>query len=255
MTWSENESDLYRQLAAVAVPRRAEQIAALLTLIPFAPDAPFRAVELASGQGYLTQAILSAFPAATVLALDMEDSMRAETQRRSATYAERLRVAPFDMARDDWYGLVDGADVVVSSLCVHHLDGAQKQALFRALAGRMSGRGALLIADLVLPRRAQSRELFAATWDQSVREAAGDTAAYQHFLTTQWNIFRYPDDFDKPSPLFDQLVWLWEAGFHDIDCFWQDAGHAIYGGYGAAAGQAGIAYDAALRVAQGVLSN
>lgn len=253
MTWSESESNIYRQLAAIAVPRRAEQIAALLTLIPFAVDAPFRAVELASGQGYLTHAILNAFPAATVLALDVEGSMRVETQQRSAAYAERLQVAPFDMAQVDWYERVDDADVVVSSLCVHHLDGAQKQAMFRALTGRMSGRGALLIADLVLPKRAQSRELFAATWDQSVRAAAGDDATFQHFLTTQWNIFRYPDDFDKPSPLFDQLAWLSEAGLHDVDCFWHDAGHAIYGGYGAAAGQQGIAYKAALRVAQDVL--
>ena len=36
--------------------------------------------------------------------------------------------------------------------------------------------------------------------------------------------------FDKPSPLFDQLKWLDEAGFTDVDVFWMKAGHAIFSG-------------------------
>ena len=29
----------------------------------------------------------------------------------------------------------------------------------------------------------------------------------------------------------DQLDWLREAGLSTVDCFWMQAGHAIYGGY------------------------
>ncbi len=254
MSWTQEQSDVYRQLAQIAVPHRVEQVTALLTLLPFAPTTPFRLVEMASGEGYLTQAILSAFTQASVLALDIEPTMRSETQRRSAAFADRLTTAPFTMERSDWYAHLDGADVVVSSLCVHHLDGEQKRALFRTIAKRTSGRGALLIADLVLPKRAQSRSLFAATWDQAASEAADArrSAAYALFEAEHWNYYRFPDDFDKPSPLPDQLVWLTEAGFHDVDCFWLSAGHAIYGGYGTNAGQEGIAYDDALRVVQKV---
>ena len=51
-------------------PAREEQVATLLSLLPFGRAEVFRVVELASGEGMLSHAILEAFPAATVLALD-----------------------------------------------------------------------------------------------------------------------------------------------------------------------------------------
>jgi hypothetical protein len=45
-------------------------------------------------------------------------------------------------------------------------------------------------------------------------------------------MYRYfdPDDIDRPSRLFDQLKWLERAGFVDVDVYWMQAGHAIFGG-------------------------
>ncbi len=52
----------------------------------------------------------------------------------------------------------------------------------------------------------------------------------EQFRRRQWNIFRYPDPFDKPSPLYDQLAWLKAASSAAVDVFWPEAGQAIYGG-------------------------
>src|SRR5262245_17045984 len=162
--WSAENSAVYRQLASVAVPAREEQVATLLSLLPFGRAEAFRVVELASGEGMLSQAILEAFPAATVLALDGEESMRQATAARLRPYGERAHVAAFDIMSDGWYSLMDGADVVVSSLCVHHLNGEGKRILFAAVHDRLSARGCLLLADLVLPQREEARRLFAAKW-------------------------------------------------------------------------------------------
>ena len=59
----------------------------------------------------------------------------------------------------------------------------------------------------------------------------GSQRGFEQFIETHWNLYRYPDPVDKPSPLFDQLQWLREAGFATVDCFWLRAGHAVYGGY------------------------
>jgi trans-aconitate methyltransferase len=260
--WSAENSETYRQLASVAVPAREEQVATLLTLLPFGREEAVRVVELASGEGALSQAILEAFPAATVLALDGEESMRVATAARLQPYGERARVAAFDIAAGDWYDLLDGADVVVSSLCVHHLNGEGKRNLFAAIHDRISARGCLLLADLVLPQRVEARAFFAATWDRSAQERSlaqtGDTALFDLFVRESWNYYRFPDPFDQPSPLFDQLRWLNEAGFAVVDCFWMQAGHAIYGGYreraGAAAGDA-LAYETALAMATRALGH
>jgi trans-aconitate methyltransferase len=260
--WSAESSETYRQLASVAVPAREEQMATLLSLLPFGREEAFHVVELASGEGMLSQAILEAFPAATVLALDGEESMRQATAARLGPYGERARVAAFDIMSNDWYGMLDGADVVVSSLCVHHLHGQGKRDLFTMVHDCLSARGCLLIADLVLPQREEARNLFAATWDRVARERsiaqAGDTTLFDLFAREHWNYYSYPDPFDQPSSLFDQLRWLDEAGFAVVDCFWMRAGHAIYGGYqeqaGATAGDL-LDYETALAIASRALAS
>lgn len=256
--WTQDSSELYRRLAQVAVPSRAEQIATLLMLIPFGRDETFRTVELASGEGRLSSAILSAFPNATLLALDGEESMRETTKARLQDFGDRAVVGAFDMHKDDWYNQLDGADYVVSSLCVHHLNGDEKQNLFKVIASHLSSRSAFMLADLVLHQRGEGRRLFAETWDASAREQSmqitGTPELFELFQNEHWNYYHYPDPFDQPSPLFDQLLWLKAAGFDIVDCFWMQAGHAIYGGYkGVPSSTQGISFEEALAVAQAVL--
>ena len=258
MEWTQDDSQLYRQLSAIAVPARAEQLATLLTLIPFSEEDSFKVVELASGEGYLSAAILEAFPGAEVLALDFEESMRDTTAQRLSSYEGRFHIDEFDMLRDDWFDRLVDADVVISSLCIHHLDDAGKRQLFNAVQSRLSERGVLLIADLVLPKNGQAKELFASTWD-SVAEAASIQLTmardiFQLFVDEQWNIYRYPDDFDKPSPIYEQLTWLDKAGFESVDVFWMQAGHAIYGGY-KQSGNAGLKFENCLSIAHKILKN
>lgn len=237
-TWSEDDSALYRRLAPLAVPDRAEQIATLLALIPRSIPATFRIVELACGEGILASALLTMYPHARYLGLDGSASMREATAARLARFGERTATASFELAAPDWLARVDGADVVVSSLAVHHLPDAAKQALFRALCRRLAADGALLLADLVAPSRTEIADVFAGGWDMAVERQAkhlpdGEALAAA-FRDAHWNYYRYPDPVDQPSRLSDQLRWLAEAGFAVADCFWLRAGHAIYGGYRAA---------------------
>jgi tRNA (cmo5U34)-methyltransferase len=261
-SWTEDDSTVYQELAAVAVPARAEQLATLLTLLPYGRQERFRAVEVGCGEGALSYAILEAFPHATITALDGSEQMRTQTAGSLARFGARAQVAPFDLAATDWLAHTDGAGAVVSSLCVHHLSGEGKRRLFGNLATRLAPRGALLIADLVAPQRAEAGALFAATWDraaerQSLAEA-GSPAPFERFVATHWNYYLYPDPFDQPSPLFDQLTWLREAGFAVVDCFWLQAGHAIYGGYMQRAeavdtAAAGVTFTEAMTIAEAAL--
>jgi len=257
--WSEADSKLYQEIAAVAVPAREEQIAALLTLLPFNPAEPFRAVEVGCGEGFLAHALLDCFAQAQLVALDGSEEMRLQTARRLSAFGERVTVEPFDLFAGDWLAHVEGADCVVSSLVLHHLDDAEKQQLFAAIGERLSPRGVFLIADLIQPPRPEAGELFAAAWDRSAEAQAlaqtGSKRLFEQFAQIGWNYYRFPDPMDKPSPLFEQLTWLKAAGFVVVDCFWLQAGHAIYGGYKASAGSAtgGVSFTAALRSAQAAL--
>jgi tRNA (cmo5U34)-methyltransferase len=77
--------------------------------------------------------------------------------------------------------------------------------------------------------------LLGAQWDHETlaasMEVANGGAGWQTFLDEKWNIYWWPDEMDRPSPLFEQLCWLSSAGFDPVDCFWLRGAHAIYGGY------------------------
>jgi tRNA (cmo5U34)-methyltransferase len=232
--WTENDSQIYREIADVAVPRRPEMAATLVAAVPFSTDEPVKILELGSGDGRLAEALLTVFPRATLTALDGSESMRRETSQRLALFGDRARVAPFDVAALDWWDRMFGVDVVVSSLCLHHLADAKKQYLYKAAAERLSSRGALLIADLIEPQHPSARHLAADQWDAEARaqaDALGAPELFGQFVGARWNHFRFPAEGDHPSALFHQLVWLRHAGFAAVDCCWLHAGHAVFGGF------------------------
>lgn len=233
--WTEEDSRTYRLLANIAVPSRDEQIATLLLLLPFARDHAFRVVELGCGEGSFAQALLSAFPHASLLALDGSGSMREAASARLTPFAERARVEPFDLPADAWLPHLDAADAVVSTLAVHHLNGDGKQRLFAQVARRLAPAGALLIADIVEAGNETVHALYAGVYDHVAKTQSavltGSDEAYRAFVDQRWNCYRNLAPGDLPSPLFDQLLWLREAGFAVVDSFWQKCGHAIYGGY------------------------
>ena len=95
--------------------------------------------------------------------------------------------------------------------------------------------GVFVMADIIQPVTEQGIALAARAWDEAVRQRAlrldGSLKAYERFRQIEWNSFALsePDPVDKMSPLFDQLKWLGQAGFKDIDVYWVKAGHAIFG--------------------------
>lgn len=232
--WSENDSAMYRRLANVAVPDRDAHIVTMLCLLPFATEARAKVVDLGAGTGALSYGILEAFPSAGVTALDGSASMRAHASERLARFGRRFRSLGFDLESSEWLEHCRGADAVVTSLCLHHLDDDGKRRVFAAIHERLEDDGALIICDLVAPQREEAEELFRETWDLATRERAeraGDAAVGDLFEIERWNAYRYPDAVDSPAPLASQLLWLTEAGFAVVDCFWLRAGHAVYGGY------------------------
>jgi len=240
----------------VAVPGRTEQIATLACLVPFSPTEAFTVVDLGCGQGALGATILRCFPQASLVALDGSPAMLQSAAALLAPSGDRAVTAPFELMSDEWLERVEGAGCVVSSLALHHLDGPSKQRLFERLHDCLSSRGALLIADLVEAQVPQAQNLFAQSWDRSAREQAGGGPGFEHFVETRWNHFYFPDESDTPSPLYRQLQWLEGAGFAAVDCFWMQAGHAIYGGFKEVRplSAEGVGYEDVLAAAEQVLS-
>jgi len=233
--WNEDDSQEFIDHGRFFVPEREEQIAAVLDLIPEPGDGLL--VDLCCGEGLLSAALLERFSKARVLAMDLSPTMLEKARQTCAAHAERFATRPFDLADRSWRSFPEPVRAFVSSLAVHHLDGAGKRQLFRDLAAALAPGGALVIADLVLPATPAAHALAAKAWDEAVRrrslELAGRLRPYEVFRDERWNLWAdpSPDPIDQPSPLFDQLRWLTEAGFAGVDVCWMKAGHAVYAGF------------------------
>jgi tRNA (cmo5U34)-methyltransferase len=234
-TWDEDSSRTFLDYGRYFVPERDRQLTIIGDLIP-PPPAGALLVELCSGEGLLSRALLDRFPDCRVLALDGSAEMRQATRTTCAAHSARLTVGEFDLASRAWRRFAEPVHAVVSSLAIHHLDGAQKRELFADMAAALARGGVIVIADIVRPPTQRGLDVAAAQWDDAVRARAlaldGHLAAFEQFRRLGWNYFRDPDGdpIDKPSPLFDQLKWLEDAGLVEVDAHWLVAGHAIVSG-------------------------
>lgn len=234
LSWSEENSRTFLNLANVAVPDRQRQMEMIADLIPASQTSadPFYVLELGSGEGLLAETILDRYPQCKVLGLDGSEEMRRAARQRLSRFEGRFETRGFDLASTAWRSQ-EQFQAVVSSLVIHHLDGCQKQALYRDLFQIILPGGAVIIADLIQPATRKSAHLAAQAWEETVRlqslEQTGDLELYHQFQETEWNFFQFPDPVDQPSSIFDHLTWLQQAGFHQVDVYWLKAGHAIYG--------------------------
>jgi tRNA (cmo5U34)-methyltransferase len=233
--WSEETSRTFIDYGRYFVPERERQMRSMAALL-FYLDSPCAVLELCCGEGLLVEALLDSYPKIIVHGLDGSIEMLERARVRLARFGDRFQCRTFDLASADWRTPELPFHAVVSSLAIHHLTGLQKQALFSNVYQMLVEGGAFVIADIVEQSSQEGRRLAAETWDEAVRvrsiELDGNTGAYEFFKREGWNTFWYldPEDIDKPSPLFDQLKWLENAGFVDVDVHWMLAGHAVFGG-------------------------
>ncbi|CAN7666500.1 class I SAM-dependent methyltransferase [Mesorhizobium sp. LjNodule214] len=233
--WDENHSRSFLDNGRYFVPERERQIEIIVDLIP--PPAPGGLlVELCSGEGLLSHALLERFADCRVLALDGSAEMLEQTRETCRDQAGRLATAAFELGRRYWRTFSEPPQAIVSSLAIHHLDSHEKRTLFADLAAALRPGGVLVVADIVRPPSASGLDIAGRQWDEAVRARAlaidGDLAAFAEFNRLGWNYFRNLDGepIDKPSSLAEQLSWLAEAGFTEVDCVWLFAGHAIFSG-------------------------
>jgi tRNA (cmo5U34)-methyltransferase len=233
--WSEEASQMFIDFGRYFVPEREQQIEIFGDLIA-ARDQPFNILELCCGEGLLAGALLERFPTCTVYGFDGSPAMLQHARQNLSNFSERFQTQLFDLADRSWRAIEWPVHAVVTSLTIHHLDGAEKRQLFGDMARLLQPGGVFLIADVIEPASSAGTAVAAKAWDSAVRRRAleidGNLDAVAYFERERWNMYRYPDtdDIDKPSRLLDQLKWLEQAGFADVDVFWMKAGHALFGG-------------------------
>jgi tRNA (cmo5U34)-methyltransferase len=175
-------------------------------------------VDLGAGSGLLTRLIRDRFPQAHIHVIDFSASMLAIARDRMAGDAN-LTFHQADYTREPLPGRLCA---VVSSLSIHHLDDADKQALFPRIYQALLPRGTFVNAEQVAGPTPELEARYKALWLQQVRELGATEAQIEASL--------YRQQEDRCTPVDTQLNWMRTAGFADADCWYKENRFAVMAG-------------------------
>lgn len=177
---------------ADSIPHRTEGESALLECLPAKIS---RVLDLGSGDGRLLKLVKLARPQAAAVALDFSPTMLQRLRERFANATE-VKIVEHDLKNK--LPALGTFDAVVSSFAIHHLTHARKKSLYTEIYSALVPGGIFCNLEHV---------------------ASPTEPLHRQFLQS----IGWPDEdpSNKLLDLHDQLVWLREIGFQDVDCIWK----------------------------------
>jgi tRNA (cmo5U34)-methyltransferase len=216
----EEEASEFDDIILKLVPHYTQMIDALVSAIPFKNTDSINIIDLGCGTGYVSMNIKERFPNSKLTCLDFAENMIAQAKIRMNKYRnvnfilEDIRKFEFDKKYD----------AVVSSLALHHLETKKdKIKFYKKIFNALEPRGIFYNADIILGSNNTLHDLYVTRWkDFMAKSLPGDE------IEDTWMAKHHRED--RPEVLMDQMSWLNDIGFKEIDIVWKYYNFAVYGG-------------------------
>ena len=168
------------------------------------PD-PRLVVDVASGPGAFLATFLDELPGCAGLWVDASEAMLEQARERLARFGDRVEFRLGDMTDLGAAGVPAGADALITSRALHHLDRAGLTAFYSEAAERLAPGGWLVNLDHTGPEE---------VWDKRFR------AVRKRFIGPLNDQGRHPHDYPFTS-VRDHLDAFAAAGVHDVEIAWK----------------------------------
>jgi tRNA (cmo5U34)-methyltransferase len=200
--------DNYDETVEMAIPFYALMHEEIVRIAAGRKSSSLKIIDLGSGTGRTSHALLSAFPGSRVRAIDLFDSMHKHARIRLAEYADAV-----DFVTDDFMYTDLGApvDLCVSCLAIHHQTPAGKKALFERVHSALLPGGMFLMADWSCFASPLLDQISGRLAEQLARANIDDVKAADDWCV-HWRTRNIPSATD------DMCTWLRDAGFVHAEC-------------------------------------
>ncbi len=177
------------------------------SLLPCDRGRDLRILDLGGGYGEFAAQVLEEFPNSTVVLHDYSPPMIAVARERLARFADRVDYRLSDLRQPGWSAdLGDPFDAVVSAIAIHNLrEPALIRDVYHEVYGIVAPDGVFCNLDYLIPSSPRLFELYARALGVGTREGPTTVAS----------------DVEQAT-LENQLRWLREAGFAEVDCLWKE---------------------------------
>ena len=166
-------------------------------------------MDIGAGTGLLTKFLFEKYPEAEFTLIDMSEEMLKVAKNRFEGHLN-FKYITADYTIHDF---TNSFDLVVSSLSIHHLEDKDKEKLYKKIYTALNPEGIFLNADQVIGPTQNLDKDYQTNWmkliDSSDLSEAEKTAAAERMK------------FDKPATLEDNLKWLRNCEFEDVDIYYK----------------------------------
>jgi tRNA (cmo5U34)-methyltransferase len=186
--------------------------------IDLIPARAKRIVDLGAGSGLLSVLVRERFPDVQLHLIDFSAPML-DLARARLGDDQQVAYQQADYITGD---LPEGVCAVVSSLSIHHLDDADKRAVFQRVYRSLLPGGVFVNADQVAGPTPDLDTRYKSLWLEQVRAAGATEQQIADSL--------YRKQEDRCAPVAEQLDWMRAAGFANADCWYKDNCFAVFAG-------------------------
>ncbi len=205
--------DYYDDWMRVALPSYDGIFAAALEQIPFEKCAPIRVLDLGAGTGLFSWHVLGEYLSAVFTLCDLAPKMLEIARERFAAYPGQFTYLIKDYRQ---ISADQNFDLVISSLSIHHLFHEDKRDLFLRIYSLLDDDGLFINIDQVWGPTEYWQTRY---WDQWLERVRRSGAAEDQIDAS----VQRRREYDREASLADQIQWLEQAGFLQVDCVYKHA--------------------------------
>ena len=195
-----------------ALPNYEDIFQTAKEIIPFPTEQSIEVLDLGAGTGLFSQHVLDRYPRANFLLYDVADKMLGVAQKRFRDHGPQFHYFVGDYRELETR---QNFDLVISSLSIHHLSDEEKRGLFRQIHGVLRSPGVFINVDQVQGETQFIRSLYWDHWLEQVHRVEKSEERIQESVSRRTT-------YDREATLVDQLTWLKEAGFENVDCVYKN---------------------------------
>src|SRR5262249_7386924 len=177
----------------------------------------------------MSQLVLSLHPQAEAVLVDFSEPMLAGAERRMAGGPARWRIVRADLSDPGWHASLPAGryGAAVSAFAIHHLPAARQQALYAELQALLEP-GAIFVNMDYVAIDGPLRGLWEEQLLDNVLRAERERGGVRSEAELERDLFADDED-DRPDSTEDQVCWLREAGFEQVEVNFKWAEAAIFG--------------------------